>query len=1538
MAVSAALVAGSPVWVEDADQAWVGAELVSTSGKDAVVCTLEGAMVTVPLAKCHPRDPETASGGVDDMTKLAYLNEPGVLHNLASRYNLDEIYTYTGNILIALNPFAKLPHLYNLSMMEQYKGAKLGELSPHVFAIAEAAYRAMVDDDRSQSILVSGESGAGKTETTKLIMQYLAYMGGRASEDGRTVESQVLESNPLLEAFGNAKTVRNDNSSRFGKFVELQFDKSGRLSGAAVRTYLLERSRVVQIADPERNYHCFYQLCAGADAEERAAYKLTSAGTYHYLNQSKCYELPGKESNASEYAKTKHAMDVVGINLEEQEAIFRIVAAILHIGNINFKPGLEGDSSQIADEQSQQHASTAAELLRHGLLQCDSNALMSSLTTRTIVTRGESITKMLDAAAAVVNRDTLSKTIYSRLFGWLVEKINKSIGQDPQSTRLIGVLDIYGFESFKLNSFEQFCINLANEKLQQHFNQHVFKMEQEEYEKEAIDWSYIDFVDNKDVLDLIEKKPGGMISLLDEQCMFPRSTHETFATKLYQAFSNNLRFSKPKVSRTDFTIDHYAGQVTYQTDLFLEKNKDYIVAEHQTLLGNSSCPFVASIFPLANDTSTSSYKFSSLGTRFKQQLAALMETLKTTQPHYIRCVKPNIKNSPSLFEHRNVLQQLRCGGVLEAVRISCAGYPTRKLYDEFLERFSVLALELLQDNCDEKEATLRLLKRTGLQNYQLGKTKVFLRAGQIAELDTQRAEVLNQAARRIQRTVQMFILQRHFRAMRKAAVKLQAHWRGKAARDLYHRMQAEAATITIQKYVRSWLARVHYARLQRATVQLQAGARGMFARALSRQLRRTRAASKIQAAYRGHCERARYGRFKKSAVCLQSLWRRRAARAQLRKLKLEARETGALQAAKTKLEKENEDLTWRLQLEKRLRIDEVAARDAEIAGKESEIRRLQSMLAKASHQVAETQHELEVQRDSPRGDFRSPDLQASKELLAELRTSRAEKEELLRLVATEQADRTVLESKVAATNRQKAEALKRVEEVEAQCSQLQEAVVRMEEQVGSLEQENQVLRQQALTLTPAKGLKSGFSIINQRPHENGFLTPHGGHKMLSYLDTPETLEKQQSELDQKRQKLIGDRLQVHDQDALLSSIIQDIGFSENRPVAACILYKCLLHWRCFEAERTALFDRIIQTIGSVIENKATTDTLAYWLSNTAALLYLLQRTLKAGSAAGSTPARRRNTPSNIFGRMAQGFRASPGPLASGTPTLGGEVLRQVEAKYPALLFKQQLTAYVEKIYAMIRDNLKQDITPMLGSCIQAPRLTRPGSSKSSLSLSPSNRHHQALSSHWGAIISSLSSLLSTLRANKVPPFLVRKLFLQIFSFINVQLFNSLLLRRECCSFSNGEYVRVGLAELEHWINEATAEYTGSAWDELRYIRQAVGFLVIHQKPKKSLDEVTHDLCPVLSIQQLYRISTMYWDDKYGTHSVSPEVIASMRVLMTEDSNGAAANSFLLDDDSRIPFSVDDISKSMPSIELANLDAPPLLRDNAAFGFLMTNSV
>ncbi|RWW51071.1 hypothetical protein BHE74_00042622 [Ensete ventricosum] len=817
---------------------------------------------------------EAPAGGVDDMTKLSYLHESGVLQNLAARYQLNEIYTYTGNILIAINPFQRLPHLYDSHMMTQYKGAPLGELSPHVFAVADVAYRAMINEGKSNSILVSGESGAGKTETTKMLMRYLAYLGGRVATEGRTVEQQVLESNPVLEAFGNAKTVRNNNSSRFGKFVEIQFNRQGKISGAAIRTYLLERSRVCQISDPERNYHCFYLLCA-APQEIVEKYKLGKPSSFHYLNQSNCYELVGV-SDAHDYLATRRAMDIVGISAQEQDAIFRVVAGILHLGNIDFTKGQEIDSSVLKDDKSKFHLKMTAELLM-----CDSEALKDALCKRVMITPEEVIKRPLDPHAATISRDGLAKTIYSRLFDWIVDKINVSIGQDPTSKSLIGVLDIYGFESFKTNSFEQFCINFTNEKLQQHFNQHVFKMEQEEYTKEEIDWSYIEFVDNQDVLDLIEKtildnttnrlsleifpdckrilvslsqrccyfliqKPGGIIALLDEACMFPKSTHETFAQKLYQTFKTHKRFIKPKLSRTDFSISHYAGEVLYQSDQFLDKNKDYVVAEHQDLLSASKCSFVSGLFPSLPDETSKSSKFSSIGSRFKLQLQALMETLNSTEPHYVRCVKPNNLLKPAVFENLNVMQQLRCGGVLEAIRISCAGYPTRRIFYEFLHRFGVLAPEILEGNYDEKIACGKILEKKGLTGFQIGKTKVFLRAGQMAELDARRAEVLNSAAKTIQNQIRTHILQKRFIALRKSTILVQSLWRRKLAFKLFECMRRENAAIKVQKNLRRYKARKAYRQLKFSVIVLQTGFRFLAARNEFRFKKQTKAATVIQ--------------------------------------------------------------------------------------------------------------------------------------------------------------------------------------------------------------------------------------------------------------------------------------------------------------------------------------------------------------------------------------------------------------------------------------------------------------------------------------------------------------------------------------------------------------------------------------------------------------------------------------------------------------------------------------------------------------------
>ncbi|KAH9729020.1 Myosin-6 [Citrus sinensis] len=1449
---------GSLVWLEDPEVTWIDGEVVEVNGDQIKVLCTSGKTVVVKACDVYPKDAEAPPCGVDDMTKLAYLHEPGVLQNLRSRYDMNEIYTYTGSILIAVNPFRRLPHLYDSHMMAQYKGAAFGELSPHPFAVADAAYRQMINEGISQSILVSGESGAGKTESTKQLMRYLAYMGGRAAAEGRSVEKKVLESNPVLEAFGNAKTVRNNNSSRFGKFVEIQFDRSGRISGAAIRTYLLERSRVCQVSDPERNYHCFYMLCA-APPEDIQRFKLGNPRTFHYLNQSNCYELDGV-NDSKEYIATRQAMDVVGISSDEQDAIFRVVAAILHLGNVEFAKGKEVDSSVPKDEKSQFHLKTVAELLM-----CDAKALEDSLCKREIVTRDETITKWLDPEAAAVSRDALAKIVYSRLFDWLVEKINNSIGQDPNSKSLIGVLDIYGFESFKTNSFEQFCINLTNEKLQQHFNQHVFKMEQEEYSKEAINWSYIEFVDNQDILDLIEKKPGGIIALLDEACMFPRSTHETFAQKLYQTFKNHKRFSKPKLARSDFTICHYAGDVTYQTELFLDKNKDYVVAEHQALLSASKCSFVSSLFPPLAEESSKTSKFSSIGSRFKQQLQQLLETLSSSEPHYIRCVKPNNLLKPAIFENKNVLQQLRCGGVMEAIRISCAGYPTRKPFDEFVDRFGILASKVLDGSSDEVTACKRLLEKVGLEGYQIGKTKVFLRAGQMADLDARRTEVLGRSASIIQRKVRSYLSRKNYIMLRRSAIHIQAACRGQLARTVYESMRREASCLRIQRDLRMYLAKKAYKDMCFSAVCIQTGMRGMAARNELRFRRETRASILIQSHCRKYLARLHYMKLKKAAITTQCAWRGKVARRELRKLKMAARETGALQAAKNKLEKQVEELTWRLQLEKRMRVDMEEAKTQENAKLQSALQEMQLQFKESKEKLMK---EIEVAKKEAEKVPVVREVPVIDHAVVEKLTS--ENEKLKTLVSSLEKKIDETEKKFEETSKISEERLKQALEAESKIVQLKTAMHRLEEKVSDMETENQILRQQSLLSTPIKKMSEHISAPATQSLENGHHVIEENISNEPQSATP--VKKLGTESDSKLRRSHIEH-QHENVDALINCVAKNLGYCNGKPVAAFTIYKCLLHWKSFEAERTSVFDRLIQMIGSAIENEDDNDHMAYWLSNTSTLLFLLQRSLKAAGASGATPHKKPPTATSLFGRMAMGFRSSPSS-ANLAAAAALAVVRQVEAKYPALLFKQQLAAYVEKIYGIIRDNLKKELSSLLSLCIQ------------------------------------------------VPPVLVQKIFTQTFSYINVQLFNS-----------NGEYVKAGLAELELWCCQAKEEYAGSSWDELKHIRQAVGFLVIHQKYRISYDEITNDLCPILSVQQLYRICTLYWDDNYNTRSVSPNVISSMRILMTEDSNDATSNSFLLDDNSSIPFSVDDLSNSLQEKDFLDVKAAEELLENPAFEFL-----
>ncbi|KAH9805028.1 Myosin-15 [Citrus sinensis] len=1332
---------GSKVWVEDKDLAWVAAEVVSDSvGRHVQVLTATGKKVLAAPERVFLRatDDDEEHGGVDDMTKLTYLNEPGVLYNLERRYALNDIYTYTGSILIAVNPFTKLPHLYNVHMMEQYKGAPFGELSPHVFAVADASYRAMISEHQSQSILVSGESGAGKTETTKLIMQYLTFVGGRAAGDDRNVEQQVLEVTDLLRC-------------RFGKFVEIQFDTNGRISGAAIRTYLLERSRVVQITDPERNYHCFYQLCAsGRDAEK---YKLDHPSHFHYLNQSKVYELDGV-SSAEEYMKTKRAMDIVGISHEDQEAIFRTLAAILHLGNIEFSPGKEHDSSVIKDQKSSFHLQMAADLFM-----CDVNLLLATLCTRTIQTREGSIIKALDCNAAVASRDALAKTVYSRLFDWLVEKINRSVGQDMNSQMQIGVLDIYGFESFKHNSFEQFCINFANEKLQQHFNEHVFKMEQEEYRREEINWSYIEFIDNQDVLDLIEK-------------------------------------------------------VTYQTNTFLDKNRDYVVVEHCNLLSSSKCPFVAGLFPvLSEESSRSSYKFSSVASRFK--------------------------------------------GVLEAVRISLAGYPTRRTYSDFVDRFGLLALEFMDESYEEKALTEKILRKLKLENFQLGRTKVFLRAGQIGILDSRRAEVLDSAARCIQHRWRTFIAHRNFVSIRAAAFVLQAQCRGCLARKLYGVKRETAAAISLQKYVRRWLSRHAFLKLSLAAIVIQSNIRGFSIRERFLHRKRHKAATVIQ-------------HHQTSIIAIQCRWRQKLAKRELRRLKQVANEAGALRLAKNKLERQLEDLTWRVSTEEAKSVEiSKLQKLLESLNLELDAAKLATINECNKNAMLQNQLELSLKEKSA--------LERELVAMAEIRKENAVLKSSLDSL---EKKNSTLELELIKAQKENNNTIEKLREVEQKCSSLQQNMQSLEEKLSHLEDENHVLRQKALSVSPKSnrfGLPKAFS--DESPTPSKLITPFS-HGLSESRRTKLTAERYQENLE-----------------FLSRCIKENLGFNNGKPVAACIIYKSLVHWQAFESERTAIFDYIIEGINDVLKVGDENSILPYWLSNASALLCLLQRSLRSnGLLTANTP--RTTGSTGLPGRIAYGIKSPFKYIGF------GDGIPHVEARYPAILFKQQLTACVEKIFGLIRDNLKKELSPLLGSCIQVPKTARVHAGK--LSRSPGVQQ-QSHTSQWDNIIKFLDSLMRRLRENHVPSFFIRKLITQVFSFINISLFNSLLLRRECCTFSNGEYVKSGLAELEKWIVSAKEEFAGTSWHELNYIRQAVGFLVIHQKRKKSLDEIRQDLCPV---------------------------VAQMREILNKDNHNLSSNSFLLDDDLSIPFSTEDIDMAIPVTDPADTDIPAFLSEYPCAQFLV----
>ncbi|XP_023806410.1 unconventional myosin-X [Oryzias latipes] len=750
--------------------------------------------------------------GVEDMSTLAELHEAAIMYNLFMRYQKNNIYTNIGSILAAVNPYKQIAGLYDSTAVDLYSKHQMGELPPHIFAVANECYRCLWKRHDSQCVLISGESGAGKTESTKLLLKFLSVMsqnsaGAPPSERTTRVEQAIVQSSPIMEAFGNAKTVYNNNSSRFGKFIQLHFSQSGHIQGGCIIDYLLEKNRVVRQNPGERNYHIFYALLAGADRDHRDMYLLSEdPELYYYLSQSGCLHDSSLDDKQL-FNSVMEALKVMEFTEEEIRDVFKLLSAVLQMGNIEF---MTAGGAQIT---SKGVVSNVSELL--GL---DSFQLSEVLTQRSMILRGEEICSPLTVEQAVDSRDSVAMALYSQCFSWIIMRINQKIkGKD--NFKSIGILDIFGFENFEVNRFEQFNINYANEKLQEYFNKHIFSLEQLEYNREGIQWEAIDWMDNAECLDLIEKKLG-MLALINEESRFPKGTDYTLLEKLHSRHATNPYYVKPRVTDHQFGIKHYAGEVLYDVRGILEKNRDTFRDDILFILKDSRLDFIYDLFERVGSRSGdetlkmgTARRKPTVSSQFRDSLHSLMATLSASNPFFVRCIKPNMDKKANQFDPDIVLNQLKYSGMLETVKIRKAGFPVRRTFKDFYCRYKIL-LESKSGSDDEKQrcSEILILLDKDKKEWKLGKTKVFLKEALEQRLEKEREEV-----------------------RRRAGMVIRAHILSYVARKQYKRVLS--SVVTIQKNYRAHFWRRMFLRLRLATVILQKHRRGQLARSLCCQLK-----------------------------------------------------------------------------------------------------------------------------------------------------------------------------------------------------------------------------------------------------------------------------------------------------------------------------------------------------------------------------------------------------------------------------------------------------------------------------------------------------------------------------------------------------------------------------------------------------------------------------------------------------------------------------------------------------------------------------
>ncbi|XP_038110384.1 myosin heavy chain, muscle isoform X26 [Culex quinquefasciatus] len=774
-------------WVPDEKEGFVLGEIKATKGE----------LVTVGIPGGETKDFKKDLVGqvnppkyekCEDMSNLTYLNDASVLHNLRERYRAKLIYTYSGLFCVVINPYKRWP-LYTMRVAKMYRGKRRNEVPPHLFAVSDGAYVNMLTNHENQSMLITGESGAGKTENTKKVIAYFATIGASSKKSAEeekkiSLEDQVVQTNPVLEAYGNAKTVRNDNSSRFGKFIRIHFTGSGKLGGADIETYLLEKARVISQQTLERSYHIFYQMMSGSvKGLKEICFLSNNIHDYHIVSQGKT-TIPSVD-DGEEMQITDEAFNILGFTQEEKDNIYRITAAVMHMGGMKFKQ--KGREEQ-AEADGTEEGDRVAKLLGCVTEDLYKNLLKPRIKVGTeFVTKGQNKDQVTNAVGA------LCKGIFDRLFKWLVKKCNETLDTKQKRAQFIGVLDIAGFEIFDYNGFEQLCINFTNEKLQQFFNHHMFVLEQEEYQREGIEWTFIDFgMDLQQCIELIEK-PMGILSILEEESMFPKATDQTFAEKLMNNhLGKSAPFQKPRPPKPGcqaghFAIGHYAGCVSYNITGWLEKNKDPLNDTVVDQFKKGKNALIVEIFadhPGQSGGGDAGGKggrgkkgagFATVSSSYKEQLNNLMTTLKSTQPHFVRCIIPNELKQTGLIDAHLVMHQLTCNGVLEGIRICRKGFPNRMMYPDFKLRYKILCPQLIKEPCSPEKACQIIVGHLQLpdEQFRMGKTKVFFRAGVLGQMEEFRDDRLSKIMTWMQSWIRGYLSRRSFKKMQEQRVSLE---------------------------------------------------------------------------------------------------------------------------------------------------------------------------------------------------------------------------------------------------------------------------------------------------------------------------------------------------------------------------------------------------------------------------------------------------------------------------------------------------------------------------------------------------------------------------------------------------------------------------------------------------------------------------------------------------------------------------------------------------------------------------------------------